>query len=69
MNVLGQYAISSSVLLSVPPRRLSHCPIGMLSDNYIVISSALSIDHPYLLLKPSDRSIRSMRESGEFEEI
>ena len=46
--------ISSSVLLSGPRRRLSHCPIGISSDNHIVISSALSNDHKSLALRPSD---------------
>ena len=54
LNALEQCWISSSVLLSGPPRRLSHGPIGMSSDNLIVIFSALSNDHKSLPLRPSD---------------
>ena len=40
--------------LSDAPRMSSHCSTGMSSDNYIVISSALSNDHKFLPPRPFD---------------
>ena len=47
LNEPVKSGIFSLILLSGPPGMPSHCPIGMFSDNHIVISSALSSGHKF----------------------